>query len=110
MATRYALFLHADSEVRLVAIKGSRHGFGLFTRSARRQGELIVFVTGQISTGAGRGGKAYKYDDTMPRDEQPLRQLLGPIRFAWAACIPNCKVSLIPTNAFGTLTPRARSS
>lgn len=105
MGIRYALLVHVQSDVRLDPMPDDHYGFAMFTRIARRKGDILVFLTGHISSDAAGGAAAREYDNDRPRAGQPLRWLLGPIRFVWAGCAPNCEASSAPTFACSSLTP-----
>lgn len=95
MAVRYALASHPHALVNVAPVADSAHPLGLFTLVARSKGDVMPFVTGQVSMGA-RDGLARDYVPNRPRDAQHLRWLLGPLRFAWASCTPNCTVRDLP--------------
>lgn len=92
MAARYALVLHPDAGVVILPTPEHFHPLAIYTREARRQYEVISFVSGQVSADAEGCRPAQPYDPARPRYEQPLSLLVGPVRFSWPACTPNCQV------------------
>ncbi|KZV94703.1 hypothetical protein EXIGLDRAFT_766862 [Exidia glandulosa HHB12029] len=94
LGVRYALLIHTWSGLRLVHAPRKSDGVALFTTLPRVKGDLIPFLSAQISVDAAGGVHAAEWDPARPRSAQALTWLVGPLRLVSAGCTPNCKLEL----------------